>query len=98
MAEITLAKTPGAALKDKKHVVLVAPKARLAAGLWRDVLGEGWPSVGPMVQETEPGALGACATTWTEGNDGRPRRLTIGVLPDAVSRHASPSRHHAVQE
>src|SRR5688500_14711378 len=96
MAEITLAKTTKAALEGQRHVVLLAPKKRLAAGLWKTVLGDDWPGVAAMVEHTDPGALGACATTWT-GN-GKPERLTIGALPDAVSRHASPSRHHAVQE
>lgn len=98
MADITLAKSAAAALKGKQHVVLLAPKARLKGGLWRALLGDGWAAVEAMVEETDPGALGACATTWTDGTKGRPRRLTIGVLPDQVSRHASPSRHHAVQE
>lgn len=102
MAEITLARSTAAALKGKQHVLLLAPRARLQDGLWRRVLGEGSPelsaALGHMVSETEPGALGACATTWTDGARGRPRRVTLGVLPDRVSRHAAPSRGHAVQE
>lgn len=102
MAEITLAKTTAQALKGKQHVVLLAPRARLVDGLWRRALGDlGEALAGPlrhMVEETEPGPLGACVTTWTDGARGRPRRVTLGVLPDRVSRHASPSRSHAVQE
>lgn len=102
MAEITLSRSTAAALKAKQHVVLLAPRARLSEGLWRRALGEVGAAVGPalenMVAETEPGPLGACASTWTDGARGRPRRLTLGVLPDRVSRHLSPSRNHAVQE
>lgn len=99
MAEITLARSVEAALKGAAHVVLLAPRARLQAGLWRRVLGEGLaPTVEAMLEDTPPGPLGACATTWTDGARGRPRRLTLGVLPDRASRHASPSRSHAVEE
>ncbi|MCO5170234.1 MAG: leucyl aminopeptidase family protein [Planctomycetes bacterium] len=99
MAEITLARSLPAALKGAPHVVLLAPRARLRAGLWRRVLGDDLgPTVEAMLEDTAPGPLGACATTWTDGARGRPRRVTLGVLPDRVSRHLAPSRSHAVEE
>src|SRR5687768_12963715 len=97
-ADITLAKTLKAALQGKQHVLLLATKAHLGNGLSAAVLGDAWPHVAAMVEHTDAGALGACTTTWSGGEKGRPQRLTIGVLPEKVSRHASPSRHHAVQE
>lgn len=100
-ADITLAKTTAAALEGKQHVLLLAPKRRLAGGLWRKVLGAelgALGALGAMTEDTEPGALGACVSTWTDGTGGRPRRVTLGVLPDTVSRHSAPSRSHAVQE
>jgi probable aminopeptidase NPEPL1 len=97
VADITLARTISQALKGKQHVLLLAPKQRLAAGVWRKVLGGDAPAaLEHMVEETDPGALGAVATTWGDGAG--PRRITIGALPDAVSRHAAPARNHAVQE
>ncbi len=102
MAEITLAKTTAAALKGKQHVVLLAPRGRLRDGLWRQALGdladEQAAALASMIEETEPGPLGSCVSTWTGGGRGRPRRLTLGVLPDRVSRHLSPSRQHALQD
>lgn len=46
-----------------------------------------------MVKRTEPGNSGATATTWL---DGRPRRVTCGVLPQVCSRHNAPSRAWAI--
>lgn len=46
-----------------------------------------------MVRSASPGDGGASASTWL---DGRPQRVTIGVLPEVCSRHNSPSRAWAI--
>ena len=44
-----------------------------------------------MLDATSPGDGGASTTTWIEA-----RRVTLGVLPEACSRHNSPSRSWAI--
>ncbi len=46
-----------------------------------------------MVKRTDPGDGGRVATTWTGGS---PARISAGVLPEACSRHNSPSRAWAI--
>ena len=45
-----------------------------------------------LVDEAKPGDAGATASTWVEG----PLRVVAGVLPEACSRHNTPTRAHAV--
>ena len=79
------------------ELVVLAPRAVHQDGLAKKLLERRWSGAAvldAMLAETKPGALGKCVSTWT-GVDA-PRRVTLGVLPDEVSRHASPSRSHAL--
>jgi probable aminopeptidase NPEPL1 len=48
-----------------------------------------------MAAESEAGPLGKTVSTYTGGK--APKKVTLAVLPDTVSRHLSPSRSHAVE-
>jgi probable aminopeptidase NPEPL1 len=103
VATLTLASNVSRAADRADHLLILAPKAALAAGAWRAVLGEAVAeplarALSAMVTETDAGPLGKVVTTWWSGEDGAARRVSLGVLPDAVSRHLSPSRNHAVAE
>ncbi len=99
MADLTFVTDPAAALRRAEHAVLVAPRERLAAGgLLRAVFPGAWAKgLSALVEDTKPGPLGKAVTTWP-GQAGAPRRVTLGVLPDRVSRWLSASRAHAIAE
>lgn len=80
-------------LEAASNLLLVGRKERLLrpdavaasglpAGLWEQ-----------MVRSTEPGNTGRRVGTWREGT---PSRVMAGVLPEACSRHNTPSRAWAV--
>jgi len=80
---------------DLDTFVLVGRAQRLAAADVVDLLPPGVDraAYARMVDGTDPGEHGRVTTTWpSEG----PTRLVVGVLPENVSRHNSPSRAWAV--
>lgn len=86
-------------LANAEHCLLIAPKAafgprsRAAAAL--DLLGKpGAALARELAGEATVGLLGGLATSRTD--DGR--RLTVGVLPDACSRHNAPSRAEGIRK
>ena len=97
MAKIKHAASLAEALKGADHVIFLAPAGALADGLATKVLKGKWARLaGALAGSIEkPGPMGALATTLT--GESSPSRLTIGSLPDEVSRWLSTSRNLAVE-
>lgn len=97
MHQLKATKTPKALLQGTDHLLILTPKARVSKG------GAGWPEGLPpewveqaqaLADDLSPGAMGASASTLTGA---KPKRLTVAVLPDEVSRHNAPSRAEAMR-
>ncbi|MCB9779478.1 MAG: leucyl aminopeptidase family protein [Alphaproteobacteria bacterium] len=73
-------------------VVVIGRKQRLADDSLSQALGVPADTWAAMLDKTDPGDGGASAGTWVEGG----RRVILGVLPEACSRHNSPSRSWAI--
>ena len=96
MTEFRLAKKVGDAIGGAEVLVVAAPKKALDAGWHRKALGAKWAAaLDRPVEDVKPGDLGAIAQTY--GPAGAPRRLVAAALPDAVSRHNSPSRAESIR-
>jgi len=76
---------------DFKTLAVLGRKALLRDPDLRETLGLPADSWEAMLERTNGGDGGGSATTWV----GR-RKVTAGVLPDACSRHNSPSRAWAI--
>ena len=75
-------------------MLLLAPARLLKKGKLPALLGKRLDGLAlELARELEPGDLGAAASTLTGTT---PPRLTVGALPNQVSRYASPSRSAAV--
>ncbi|MFO1078165.1 MAG: leucyl aminopeptidase family protein [Planctomycetota bacterium] len=89
----------GKALAAAAHVLVLAPKAcfgpraRGAAALTRHLPRDAAALAQRLGHDTAPGLLGALATTLAQK-----QRLTVGVLPDDVSRHNSPARAESIRK
>ena len=97
MATIRFATNLDQALAGKpEHVALFAPQKALK-GVWKKVFQPKRVQdvVGAMIKGAEAGGLGRALSTYTGAV---PARATVAVLPDAPSRHLSPSRSHAAAE
>jgi probable aminopeptidase NPEPL1 len=96
VTELRLAKKVGDAIGGAEVLVVAAPKKALDGGWHRKALGAKWASaLDRPVEDVKPGDLGAIAQTY--GPAGAPRRLVAAALPDAVSRHNSPSRAESIR-
>ncbi len=96
MTEIRFAKSVSDALKGAEVVVVAAPKSALDKGWHKTALGTKWAdALDRPAEDAKPGDLGGIAQTY--GPDGAPRRLVVAALPDAVSRHNSPSRAESIR-
>jgi len=99
MSRITYTKSARALLKGAAHLLVIAPAKAFADGSFLQVLPEELMRLAlDLAADTKPGRTGGTATSLTGGG---PRRLTIGVLPDEVSRHNAASRSawiHGVTE
>ena len=95
-ASLSFVNTPSQALKGKQHAVLVASQRALKAGVWKKVFSGDWTAVlTKLVKDAEPGRLGSVVTTYTGGES--PRKVSLIVLPNTLSRHLSASRAIAVE-
>ena len=93
-ATITYTSSLRQATRSKDHVVLCASKAALNKGIWKKVFAGSWANlVGSMLKGAEPGTLGKVVSTYTGAK--APSRVSVVVLPDALSRYAAPSRSDA---
>jgi probable aminopeptidase NPEPL1 len=83
-------------LQSTDHLLVVAPRAVFRAARFPVRLPE---KAAGLLRELsdglEPGNLGTTATTLASGS---PKRLTVGVLPDEVSRYDSPARAEAIRK
>ncbi|MEM1450186.1 MAG: leucyl aminopeptidase family protein [Planctomycetota bacterium] len=95
MTRIRIAKTVESLLKGADALLVVAPKARVDDGSFLDCLPEPLMRFAlDLASDLEPGLTGIAAGTLTGD---APRKLAVGVLPDEVSRHNSPSRAEAIR-
>ena len=95
MTDFLFAKSPAAALEGKEVVLVLAPEKRLKEGwLGRALKGVAWTRlIDRAARETDAGSKGTTVTTLNP--DGAPAKVVLGVLPDAGSRHNSPTRAEA---
>jgi len=96
MTRIRFTRSTKTLLGGADALLVVAPRARLRDGAFLDAT---LPDVAAafardLASDVEPGLGGAAAGTLTGD---RPRKLAVGVLPDAVSRHNAPSRAEAIR-
>ena len=81
-------------LKQTETLLVVAPAERFQDGTFLEVLPEEHMRLAlDLFQDVKPGDLGEAAGTLTSSS---PRKLGIGVLPDQLSRHNSPTRAAAI--
>lgn len=95
MSSIGFANSTKTLLKGAKTVLVVAPQRLFRKNRFPSLLGKKLDSLAmDLAKDVKPGDLGAAGTTLT-GKD--PRQLAVGVLPNKVSRHNSPSRAESVR-
>jgi probable aminopeptidase NPEPL1 len=89
------AKSPAKAVEGKDVVLLLAPQRRLREGwIGKTLKGLAWTRfLDRAARETEAGPKGTTVTA--QNPEGKPTRIVLGVLPDAGSRHNSPTRAEA---
>ena len=91
MTTISFSASLKPALRGKQLVALFASKAALKRGAWKHVFdGKSAAVLKTMIKDASPGVLGRVVSSYTGGT--APARVALAVLPDAVSRHASPAR------
>jgi len=96
VTDLTFPRDVRAALRSAATLGVVGPRHRLTAKSLQSLLGARFlPMAMALLKEATPGDLGK--TAWTLTGLDRPRRLALGVLPDQVSRHNSPSRAESVR-
>lgn len=98
MSTLRLASSLSALLRGADHLLVIAPQAVWQAGehatlrefpdATREILLE-------LAADAKPGLEGAAAGSLAPGS---PRRVAVGVLPNEVSRHNSPSRAEAIRK
>lgn len=85
------------ALADAEAAVFIGRRDRLLGddviGLLPEAAAGVWDA---MIEAAKPGDAGATVGTFVAG-DG-PRRVMAGVLPEACSRHNTPTRAHAIAD
>ena len=98
-SDLRFSASPSDAVRGRSHVVLMGPRGILRKRQpWKHLFKGRWTSaLEEMAAGTEPAPLGRLVTTWPS-TERVPARVSLGILPDTVSRHLSPSRAHAVQE
>ena len=83
-------------LQGSRTLLVVAPAGTFAPEHLPQLLAKELQAlVLELARDTKPGDLGAISSTLTGAAE--PRRLTIGVLPDAGSRHNSPARAESIR-
>lgn len=99
MSVLKLTENPASITARKELVLLLGPSKLLRRGKpWGKVLKGRWTAgIQGMIEDAGPGDFGRLVATWTSAKDA-PERLAVGLLPDAVSRHVSPTRAHAITE
>ncbi len=78
-------------LEEARTLVIIGRRAALASSIIKDLVplpGEVWDT---MLERSEPGDGGSSTGTWVGD-----RQVVVGILPEACSRHNSPSRAWAI--
>jgi len=95
MTRIRFTRSLPSLLRGADALLVVAPRASFQDGAFLDALPEEHMRLClDLASDTEPGDLGNAAGTLTGSS---PRKLAIGVLPDELSRHNSPSRADSIR-
>ncbi|MCK6502293.1 leucyl aminopeptidase family protein [Myxococcota bacterium] len=76
------------------QVLVIGRRARLQDPALRQALGVDDATWAALLEDADPGDEGATAETRLPGEP--PRRVVLGVLPEACSRHNSPARAWAI--
>lgn len=94
MTSIVAAKSLKSLIKGSKTLMVVAPKKAFSTRSFPKILGKRLDALFvELAKDAPPGDQGASATTLSQKE---PRRLAVGVLPDDVSRHNTPTRAYAI--
>lgn len=95
MTDISFARDLKTLLRGAKRVVVVAPKRNFSAKRFPKLLGKRNDDlIKELAKGCSPGAMGSSDSTLT-GRD--PHTLCVGVLPDKVSRHNTPTRAESIR-
>ena len=90
MTQISTAKNLKALAKGARHVLVLAPTKSVSGKKRAKLFGKRIDDVlEAMVKEAPRGGMGAVLSTL---NAKDPGRLSMGVLPNKVSRHGCPAR------
>ncbi len=96
MTTIRFVNRVDALLKGTDRLLLVGSAEVLQSGERFDVLPEELMRLAvDLASDLKPGDMGAAAGTLTGAS---PRKLALGMLPDKLSRHNSPTRAGAIQQ
>jgi probable aminopeptidase NPEPL1 len=93
---LSFAQNLPALLQGSRAVLVVAPASVFAGELPALLPGPAQALLGELARDTKPGDLGGVGSSLT--GLAEPRRLSIGVLPDHVSRYNSPARAESVRK
>ncbi len=94
MIQISFARDPRALLKGAEQLLVLGAADRLTEDRLPDWDPALRAQIAALMADVKPGAGGGSATTLTGTS---PRRVTLGVLPSAASRHNAPARPDAIQ-
>ena len=95
MIEIAVARNLKSLIKGARRVAVVGPKRIFTPKRFPRLMGKRLDDLAvALSKEANPGLLGSTATTLA-GKD--IHTLAVGVLPDEVSRHNSPSRAESIR-
>lgn len=95
MTRIRYTKSVSTLLKGADALLVIASADRFADGTFLEMLPEELMRLSlDLASDTEPGDLGNAAGSLTQSE---PRKLAIGVLPNTLSRHNSPTRADSIR-
>jgi probable aminopeptidase NPEPL1 len=91
---LTYASSPKALIRGARTLLVVAPAKMLTKRRFPKVLDKKRTDLLlDLVKDTRPGRRGAVASTLAQ----TPRWLSVGVLPDTLSRYNSPARADCIR-
>ncbi len=97
VTDISFARDLKSLVRGAKRVVVVGPKRNFSARRFPKLLGKRLDDlVVALAKGVSPGRMGSSDSTLT-GVGKKPEAVAVGVLPDSVSRHNSPSRAESIR-
>lgn len=95
MTQISVAKNLKALAKGARHLLVLAPSKSVTGKKRAKLLGKRLDdAIEAMVKEAPRGGMAAVLSTM---NSKDPGRLSVGVLPNKVSRHGCPARGESIR-